>query len=122
MSLSFGDKVAVGMILFVVADTITVALAVEIGRREPQKAQRARLDISTLKRAVDTYYAQTGRYPEQLSTLVDARVLLKLDDDPWGHEYRYAILGGKPVITSLGKDGTPGGEGNDSDISSEEHR
>ncbi len=37
--------------------------------------------------------------------------------DPWDNEYVYMIESGKPVITSYGKDGTPGGEGNDADIS-----
>jgi general secretion pathway protein G len=41
--------------------------------------------------------------------------------DPWKDPYVYAPPGNgsdEPVITSLGKDGKPGGTGDDADISS----
>jgi general secretion pathway protein G len=36
--------------------------------------------------------------------------------DPWGRDYIYTVEGGSFTITSLGKDGKPGGEGVDADI------
>ena len=39
-------------------------------------------------------------------------------EDPWKREYVYILESGKPVIISYGRDGVPGGEGPDADISS----
>ena len=55
-----------------------------------------------------------------LKALVDTNNLEKLPTDPWDHEFVYLNEGGKPVIISYGRDGTPGGEGEDADISSKD--
>jgi hypothetical protein len=119
-SLSFGDKVAVGMFLLIACDAITVKLAVEHGKSEAAKRDRARLDIAALMQAVERYHDKRDSYPEQLAMLLDAGVIEKAPMDPWGQPFIYAVIAGQPVITSYGKDGTPGGEGNDADISSKD--
>ncbi len=43
--------------------------------------------------------------------LLDAREAA----DPWGNEYGYRLVNGRPVTFCLGRDGIPGGEDEDRD-------
>jgi len=65
---------------------------------------------------------KTGRLPtskEGLAPLVATNLLERLLlKDPWGYPYEYNNDTGVPEILSLGRDGMPGGEGLDADISS----
>jgi general secretion pathway protein G len=94
----------------------------------------ARAQIDVLTKAVDNFRLDTGRFPtaeEGLQALVvkPASVdkwggpYLKKDVplDPWGHPYVYQIPGtkGDYAVISYGRDGQPGGTGEDEDISSE---
>jgi len=97
------------------------------------KSQAAEVSMANLKGAVQLYYIDTGRYPSEsdgLSALIAAPKDVSgwrgpyLDGDadlidPWGHAFVYAIPGsaGPFGLTSLGRDGQPGGTGEDSDIS-----
>ena len=91
-------------------------------------ATKAKADIASIARAIDDYAVENnGRYPESLEVLVtpDANGFTFLNQetvpvDPWGHEYIYEPGGGNKFnILSYGKDGQPGGEGDDADITSE---
>ncbi|MCS0660778.1 type II secretion system major pseudopilin GspG [Massilia terrae] len=94
----------------------------------------AHAQIDAFEKSLDTFRLDVGRYPstdEGLIALVTAPPAaaakwngpyLKKDIplDPWGHPYQYHAPGtkGDYVIVSLGKDGQPGGSGEDADISS----
>ncbi len=87
---------------------------------------KAKADIVTIAGAVDQYAIEnSGRYPETIEVLVtpDENGYTFLDRetvpvDPWGNPYIYepASSGGKFRVISYGKDGTPGGEGDDRDL------
>ena len=67
------------------------------------------------------YFALTGRYPESVAELLTDKVfgsepVLDESIDPWGHAYGYRVLHGTPVAFSLGRDGVPGGKGEDRDL------
>jgi general secretion pathway protein G len=47
---------------------------------------------------------------------VEVKVLEKLPQDPWGRPYAYRREAGKGVVFSYGRDGQPGGSGEDADI------
>ncbi|RDU98405.1 type II secretion system major pseudopilin GspG [Trinickia dinghuensis] len=94
----------------------------------------ARAQIDVLTKALDNYRLDVGRYPtaqEGLAALVGkpagvdkwAGPYLKKDVplDPWGHPYVYKVPGtkGEYAVISYGRDGQPGGTGEDADISSE---
>lgn len=97
------------------------------------KSQSAEVSISNLRGAVQLYYIDTGRYPsdaEGLQALLAAPEGVTgwrgpyLDGtadltDPWERPFVYASGGSDTpfTITSLGRDGQPGGSGEDSDIS-----
>jgi general secretion pathway protein G len=91
----------------------------------------ARAQIEALSRALEAYRLDTGHFPEQAQglTVLTSNVgnesrwngpyLQKaVPLDPWGHPYQYKVPGAKGEfeILSLGRDGAPGGTGEDADI------
>lgn len=92
----------------------------------------ARAQIGAFEKSLDTYRLDVGRYPsteEGLGALLTAPAsagarwngpYLKkaLPPDPWGHPFQYRAPGtkGDYDIVSLGRDGQPGGSGEDADI------
>ncbi len=95
----------------------------------------AKAQIEAFEKSLDTYRLDVGRYPstdEGLAALLNAPpsagskwngpYLKKgVPPDPWGHPYQYRSPGskGEYEIVSLGRDGQPGGSGEDADISSQ---
>lgn len=91
----------------------------------------AKAQIGAFEKALDTYRLDVGRFPsseEGLSALLvqpaDATkwngpyLKKEVPQDPWGHAYLYKAPGTKGdfEILSYGKDGQPGGAGEDADI------
>jgi general secretion pathway protein G len=88
---------------------------------------KAKADITAISDAVTSFAIENGgRFPDSLEVLVtpdpnghtylDADVVPK---DPWGNEYvlEPAPSGSQKFrVISYGKDGVPGGEGDDADI------
>lgn len=100
----------------------------QIGKSEVKVAV-AQLD--SLEKALDQYRLDTGHYPsteQGLGSLVTrpegeskwAGPYLKkgVPLDPWGRSYVYRAPGSKGdfELMSLGKDGQPGGQGEDADL------
>lgn len=116
------------LIEIIVVITILSLLMAAVGiavipQLDQAKVDRARLDIANISNALKTYYAKKGNYPDTgggLKAVVDAQILEKMPVDPWDHEYVYLNEGGKPVVISYGKDGSPGGAESDADISSKD--
>ncbi len=91
----------------------------------------AKAQIESFEKALDTFRLDVGRYPtteEGLAALLVAPTAtlrwngpyLRRDipRDPWGHAYQYRAPGTRSdiEILSLGRDGQPGGIGDDADI------
>jgi general secretion pathway protein G len=100
----------------------------QVGKSE---IQVARAQIESLEKALDQYRLDMKRYPsaeEGLDALVAKPVqaatwsgpYLKksLPNDPWGRAYQYRTPGktSEFEVFSLGRDGKPGGTGEDADI------
>ena len=103
-------------IIGLIAAAVTVAVIPQL-----QKAQvdRTVLDIKNVEGALKLYYARKGNYPDTatgLKALVDMQILDKMPQDAWNHDYVYVLERGRPILTSYGRDGVPGGEGPDADI------
>ena len=88
---------------------------------------RATSDIVAICAAIDTFAIDNGgRYPESLELLVtpDENGVTYLKDmtstprDPWKNPYEYEPASGSGAyrVISYGKDGQPGGDGDDADI------
>ena len=96
-----------------------------------QRQAQAHTQILALHTALEGWSARNqGRYPPSLDAVVmpdeQGRTLLggalALPKDPWGHEYVYARPTPgqqRPSLCSLGRDGKPGGAGEDADIDRE---
>jgi general secretion pathway protein G len=100
----------------------------QIGKSE---VNTAKAQIDALEKALDQYRLDTGKYP---STELGLNALLVRPQnepkwngpylkkavplDPWGKPYQYRSPGEKSEfdIISLGKDGAPGGTGENADI------
>ena len=92
----------------------------------------AKAQIGAFEKSLDTYRLDVGRYPnteEGMAALLVAPATaaakwngpyLKkaVPPDPWGHPFQYRAPGpkGEFEILSLGRDGQPGGSGEDADI------
>jgi general secretion pathway protein G len=92
----------------------------------------AKAQMEAFEKSLDTYRLDVGRYPsteEGMAALMVAPpaagtkwngpYLKKgIPPDPWGHPYQYRSPGAKNdyEIMSTGKDGQPGGTGENADI------
>ena len=105
-----------------------------IGRGEKAKGDAAKIEIGQIGQALDLYKLEIGRYPttqEGLQALIQAPSGASnwngpywkksaMPKDPWGNDYQYRSPGehGEYDLLSFGKDGRPGGEGEDADLTS----
>ena len=89
----------------------------QVGKSE---IQVARAQIDALEKAVDQYRLDNRRYPTNEEGLAAVQFYLKktLPNDPWGRPYVYRTPGEKTdyEVISYGRDGKPGGAGEDADI------
>jgi len=101
----------------------------QIGKSE---VNAARAQIDALEKALDQYRLDTGAYPNAevgLGALLArpnnepkwAGPYLKkaVPPDPWGRPYLYRPTGNGFAIISYGKDGQPGGSGENADITNQ---
>jgi general secretion pathway protein G len=89
----------------------------QVGKSETQVA---RVQVDAFEKALDQYRLEKRRYPSAEEGLVAIQPYLKksLPTDPWGRAYVYRIPGerGEYDVFSYGRDGKPGGTGEDADI------
>jgi general secretion pathway protein G len=83
-----------------------------------QRRAAAQTQILELHKALEAWSANhEGRYPDSLAALGGPAT-----SDPWGHALVYAPPGPgelRPRLVSLGRDGLPGGTGEDADVDRE---
>lgn len=118
--------VLIGLLAALVAPTL-------YQRINPAKESAARAQIENFMTALDSYFVDTGRYPNGTEGLKALRakpesiekwngpyLKKEIPSDPWGHAYVYRAPGrnGGYEIVSYGADGREGGEGENADINS----
>lgn len=115
------------LLVFFLGPTLVVPIVLD--RLNFAQRKKAEMDIQSLMSAVETYAVNNGgAFPESLEVLVtpdeNGHTFLKnlrhVPQDSWGNAYVYFAPseGSEPRIVSYGKDGKPGGEGDDADIDS----
>lgn len=96
------------------------------------KQSAAKAQIELIGQALDQFRLDVGRYPttqEGLNSLMvnpgidnweGAYLKKALPMDPWGKPYNYQCPGthGEYDLFSYGRDGSPGGDGEDKDVAS----
>ncbi len=123
---SLVELMVVIVIIGLLAGTATISVRSYMIR---SKQNVAKLEISKISQALETYYAEFDRYPssdEGLEVLEESSeefpdgLLSELPEDPWGNEYDYLNPGlDDPYdVVCYGADGREGGDGADKDLSS----
>jgi general secretion pathway protein G len=98
------------------------------------RTETAKTQLSSIESAIELYYLDVGHYPPSepgLKSLIEAPAntatwngpYLKKSKslfDPWGNPYLYRFPGkhGDFDVLSFGRDGQPGGDGEDQDVTS----
>lgn len=124
---SLVELMAVMVILALLATATVLAV---VGYSDTARATKAVTDISTLVKALDSFYTVNGRYPtnaEGLEILTQpgkgssSGFLKKIPKDPWQNRYEYFSPGSKGPfeVISRGADKKEGGDKANRDISSE---
>ena len=111
------ELLVVIVIIGLLAGYVAPRYFAQVGKSE---VQVARAQIDALEKAVDQYRLDNRRYPTSEEGLAAVQPYLKkaLPSDPWGHAYVYRVPGEKAEfsIVSYGRDGKPGGAGQDADL------
>jgi len=122
------ELLVVMVIIGLLAGFVAPRYFAQVGKSQ---AKVARAQIVSLEQALDQFRLDVGRYPsteEGLAALNEAPASLEgwagpylrkaVPMDPWGRPYVYEQPGQNTEIdlASLGKDGRPGGSGEDADI------
>ena len=105
------------VILGLIASAVVIAVFPQL---QKARVDRTMLDIGNIDSGLKLYNARKGKFPDTatgLKALVDLEILDKMPKDAWGNDYLYTLENGRPVITSYGADGVPGGEGPNADLS-----
>jgi general secretion pathway protein G len=125
------ELLVVLVVLGLLAGIVAPKYFSQLGRSE---AKVARAQIEGLSKALDLYRLEVGHYPNSeqgLQALViapsgEARwtgpyLQKAVPQDPWGRPYIYrqpGENGGEYDLLSMGKDGQPGGDGENAEITS----
>lgn len=123
------ELLVVMVIIGLLAGYVGPKLFGQIGKSE---VKVARAQIDGLQKALDQYRLDTGHYPTNEQGLEALRskpadearwagpyLQKAVPLDPWGHPYVYRLPGehgNEYDLSSLGRDGRPGGEGEDADL------
>ena len=123
------ELLVVMVIIGLLATLVAPGLFKQLGKGQ---VSAAKAQIASLEQALDKFRLDVGRYPttqEGLSSLVTNPGIEGWDGpyvktgtitDPWKRPYQYQSPGahGEFDVFSYGRDGNPGGEGEDKDITS----
>ncbi len=120
------------VVVAIIAILSTVVVLNLVGKTHEASVARAKGDIQALTSALQLYKLDNFSYPttqqglESLQQKPDGnppapnwkRYVDRLPKDPWGQPYQYLNPGqhGDFDVYSTGKDGRPGGEGENADI------
>lgn len=122
------ELLVVMVIIGLLASYVGPRYFAQLGKSE---AGAAKAQIEALAKALDTYRLDVGAYPKTESGLQALMVRpvgesrwqgpylqKEVPMDPWGHPYIYRLPGHKGDfdLMSYGKDGQPGGDGENADI------
>ncbi len=121
------------VVLAIIALVAALIVPNVIGRPDEARVTVAKTDIRTISAALKMYRLDNGDYPtteqglaalsKKPTTAPEPRnwsaegYLAQVPVDPWGRPYVYTHNGATFDLVSLGKDGKPGGEGLDADLS-----
>jgi general secretion pathway protein G len=104
------------VILGLIASAVVIAVFPQL---QKARVDQTTLSIGNLDNALKLYNARKGKFPDTATgfkALMDMEIIDKVPKDAWGNDFVYTLENGRPIITSYGADGVPGGTGNDADL------
>ncbi|HAC80451.1 MAG: type II secretion system major pseudopilin GspG [Candidatus Binatia bacterium] len=121
------------LVVLVIIGGLTALVAPNfIGQSEKAKPQTARVQLESLRNALDMYHLDVGRYPTSQEGLEALRsrpgtagrwsgpyLRDPIPVDPWGNPYFYRNPGESGAtydVGSFGSDGRTGGQGNAAEV------
>jgi general secretion pathway protein G len=121
------------MVVMVILVMLAGVVAMLVTQREEQaKHAKAIADVDVLGNAIDLYHTDNGAYPvtldalrtkptdEDLPNWNGPYIKKPVPADPWNRPYIYVVPGvhnpDSYDLSSLGRDGNPGGTGVDADV------
>ena len=121
------------LVVLVIIGGLTALVAPNfIGQSEKAKPQTARVQLESLRNALDMYHLDVGRYPTSQEGLEALRsrpgtagrwsgpyLRDPIPVDPWGNAYFYRNPGESGAtydVGSFGSDGRTGGQGNAAEV------
>lgn len=121
-----GFTLAELMVVVVILGILATLVATDVvGFLAGGKQAAARTELKTIDGAIENYILRNGGAPDSLEQLLEkdanGHQFLKgngIPKDPWDREYMYEPPYGSEAhrVYTYGRDGSPGGEGEDSDI------
>ena len=127
IAMSRGFKITLGIIVVVVFAVILVPPVVHL-KDGGNSRSRTEVELHTIANASQQYFQEYGRWPTSLTNMIgtgNPRKLVFLESDPtlgmdgWKHPMLYRPYDpklGYGSVLSLGRDGKPGGTGDDADL------
>ncbi len=121
------ELIVVITIIGILGTLVVVRVAGWVGKT---KTTKIKSDLQTIVKVAEMYYLEVGHYPETIEEIRSAtgpdgeKLSYELNEttDPWGNEYFFELRDGKPSASCYGRDGVPGGEGEDEDFHYPEER
>ena len=114
------------IVVVLIAGIMGLVASQVFGNKDRADYRIAQTQIQTLGGKVEAYVMDVGSAPSSLSDLVRQPSgasgwlgpYAREGDikDPWGREFQFSADGNAFTLTSLGKDGKPGGQSYDADI------
>ena len=80
-----------------------------------EAARFTRQQLTELAQSAESYWVDNNQFPVRIEDLAPYYRRFIPSVDPYGHPYVFSFAPQAYVLTSLGKDGLPGGEGFDAD-------
>ncbi len=110
------------VVVAIIAVLATTAGIYLFGALDDADQAKAQAEIRALKGAVTAYMLRNNRQlPDTLEQVAPFMDPPRIPDDPWGNPYRYTKHDARRyTIVSYGANGTPGGDGINADISSDD--
>ena len=112
-----------GLLILIAALSVAMGLMFYGRESHRTKRERARAEMTEMRKAVGVWHTITRPMPESLDDFRRGRAMTQADAaaidwgvDPWGNEYLFETTGRAVTVTCLGADGAPGGDGDDEDI------
>ncbi len=78
----------------------TTATTTVIGTQERANLTRLQTDLRTIRRSVEVFHAQHGRYPDSLDELAARGILARIPREAFGGEWLYDRYSGSVTSSS----------------------